>query len=313
MGRFILITGRMASGKSKVSELLRKKHYKVIDMDSEFKKYYQEPASFRDVVYNLGPWVLNEEGMIDTYKLLSVVFTRNDENAKRWRNDIMQAVMWPLLDSLSHFYSDNNCKEVIFLEAALTPELGWCRNYLSIDTVIMVKADEKIRMERLQARKNSDLLMMLDKTQDEKCLNIYKTDLMPVQSLDPPDVLSVIENNGTEEDLNDRLMEVLEKELNITHEEKLATYIRYLKECPTYCHDNAWCYSFFNCGGCTNCPFPCANQDKYYKKLNEKFIAEQKKANSAEKKWNEYIDAWADEYNQAQKETKEYYVTRTSK
>ena len=108
-------------------------------------------------------------------------------------------------------------------------------------------------------------------------------------------------------------MEVLEKELNITHEEKLATYIRYLKECPTYCHDNAWCYSFFNCGGCTSCPFPCANQDKYYKKLNEKFIAEQKKANSPEKKWNEYIDAWADEYNQAQKEAKEYYVTRTSK
>ena len=30
MGRFVLITGRMASGKSKVSELLRKKHYKVI-------------------------------------------------------------------------------------------------------------------------------------------------------------------------------------------------------------------------------------------------------------------------------------------
>ena len=61
------------------------------------------------------------------------------------------------------------------------------------------------------------------------------------------------------------------------------------------------------------CRLKCANQDKYYKKLNEKFIAEQKKANSPEKKWNEYIDAWADEYNQAQKETKEYYVTRTSK
>ena len=98
-----------------------------------------------------------------------------------------------------------------------------------------------------------------------------------------------------------------------THKEKLATYLRYLAECPTYCHDNAWCYSFFNCGGCVNCPFPCANQDKYYKKLHEKFIAEQKKANSKEKKWDEYIDAWADEYNQAQKEIKEYYVTRTAR
>ena len=40
--------------------------------------------------------------------------------------------------------------------------------------------------------------------------------------------------------------------LGITHEEKLATYLRYLKEAPSYCHDNAWCYSFFNLGGCNN-------------------------------------------------------------
>ena len=41
--------------------------------------------------------------------------------------------------------------------------------------------------------------MMLDKTQDEKYLNIYKSDIMPVQSMDPPDILSVIEKDGDKE------------------------------------------------------------------------------------------------------------------
>ena len=266
MGRFVLITGKMASGKSKVSELLRKKHYKVIDSDAEVKKLYEKPIVFQEIVNGLGPWVLNDKGHIDTSKLLSEVFTRTDEEVgKRWRNIVIQAVMWKFLDIQNRLYTDS--KEVIFIEAALTPELGWCRSYLSIYDVIMVKTDEKTRMDRLYSRPNHELLLKLDKTQDEKYLNLYKSDLMPASPIDPPDVLSVIENNGTEEYLNDRLMEVLEKELNITHEEKLATYIRYLKECPTYCHDNVWCYNFFNCGGCTVCPFPCANQDKYYKKV----------------------------------------------
>lgn len=43
MARFILITGMMGSGKSAVSELLRKKHYIVIDSDSEVKKLYEVP------------------------------------------------------------------------------------------------------------------------------------------------------------------------------------------------------------------------------------------------------------------------------
>ena len=270
MARFVLITGKMASGKSKVSELLRKKHYKVIDSDAEVKKLYEKPIVFQEIVNGLGPWVLDDKGHIDTSKLLSEVFTRTDEVGRRWRNIVTGSVMWEFLDIQNRLYTDS--KEVIFIEAALTPELGWCRSYLSIYDVIMVKTDEKTRLDRLYSRPNHELLSELDKTQDEKYLNLYKSDLMPASPIDPPDIMAVIENNGTEEDLNKRLMVILEKELNITHEEKLATYLRYLKECPTYCHDNAWCYSFFNCGGCDSCPFPCQSQDRNYERLNKEFL-----------------------------------------
>jgi dephospho-CoA kinase len=310
MARFVLITGKIGSGKSAVSELLRKKHYIVVDTDKEVKKLYAEDAEmFQSVVEQFGRASLNEDGSLNKAYLAEAMLSKDPEMQEKVET-ITNNVVLRLLQNLESFYEDWD--EVIFVEAALTKEVGWCRSYLSMHDVLMVKTDETLRQERLQKRENYEKTKQFEQLQSEDNLNVYRSYGLE-QPLDPPDNLIVVENNGSVEELNDRLMVVLEKELKLTHKEKLATYLRYLAECPTYCHDNAWCYSFFNCGGCVNCPFPCANQDKYYKKLHEKFIAEQKKANSKEKKWDEYIDAWADEYNQAQKEIKEYYVTRTAR
>ena len=310
MARFVLITGKIGSGKSAVSELLRKKHYIVVDTDKEVKKLYTEDAEmFQSVVEQFGRASLNEDGSLNKTYLVETMFSTDPEMQEKVEI-VTNNVVMRLLQNLERFYEDWD--EVIFVEAALTKEVGWCRSYLSMHDVLMVKTDETLRQERLQKRENYERTKHFEQLQSEDNLNMYRSYGLE-QPLDPPDNLIVVENNGSVEELNDRLMVVLEKELKLTHKEKLATYLRYLAECPTYCHDNAWCYSFFNCGGCVNCPFPCANQDKYYKKLQEKFIAEQKKANSKEKKWDEYIDAWADEYNQSQKEIKEYYVTRTAR
>ena len=310
MARFVLITGKIGSGKSAVSELLRKKHYIVVDTDKEVKKLYAEDAEmFQSVVEQFGRASLKEDGSLNKAYLAEAMLSKDPEMQEKVEI-VTNNVVMRLLQNLERFYEDWD--EVIFVEAALTKEVGWCRSYLSMHDVLMVKTDETLRQERLQKRENYEMTKQFEQLQSEDNLNMYRSYGLE-QPLNPPDNLIVVENNGSVEELNDRLMVVLEKELKLTHKEKLATYLRYLAECPTYCHDNAWCYSFFNCGGCVNCPFPCANQDKYYKKLNEKFIANQKKANSPEKKWNEYMDAWADEYNQAQKEIKEYYVTRTAR
>ena len=310
MARFVLITGKIGSGKSAVSELLRKKHYIVVDTDKEVKKLYAEDAEmFQSVVEQFGRASLNEDGSLNKAYLAEAMLSKDPEMQEKVEI-VTNNVVMRLLQNLECFYEDWD--EVVFVEAALTKEVGWCRSYLSMHDVLMVKTDETLRQERLQKRENYEMTKQFEQLQSEDNLNMYRSYGLE-QPLNPPDNLIVVENNGSVEELNDRLMVVLEKELKLTHKEKLATYLRYLAECPTYCHDNAWCYSFFNCGGCVNCPFPCANQDKYYKKLNEKFITEQKKANSKEKKWDEYMDAWADEYNQAQKEIKEYYVTRTAR
>ena len=301
MARFILITGMMGSGKSAVSELLRKKHYIVIDSDSEVKKLYEDPEIYQFIVSRLGKDYLDEYNKIDLKKM-RMVFA----NPTLFSEELMNRLLVKFTKNVDDKYL--NSKEVIFIEAALTTDIQKVRARLNIFDMVIVHASADIRHNRLITRTGyADMYMQnLEARQSFENLNSTTTGInVPTHSV------YHLENNGTLEELNTSVITALQN-LDITHNEKLATYIRYLKESPTYCHDNAWCYSFFNCGGCNNCPFPCKNIDRDYKKLHEKFIEEQKKANSKEKKWNEYMDAWADEYNQAQKDSKEFYITRTS-
>lgn len=300
MARFILITGMMGSGKSAVSELLRKKHYIVIDSDSEVKKLYEDPEIYQFIVSRLGKDYLDEYNKIDLKKM-RMVFA----SPTLFSEELMNRLLVKFTKNVDDKYL--NSKEVIFIEAALTTDVQKVRARLNIFDMVIVHASADIRHNRLIKRTGyADMYMQnLEDRQSFENLNSTITGISV-----PTHRVYHLENNGTLEELNTSVITALQN-LDITHNEKLATYIRYLKESPTYCHDNAWCYSFFNCGGCNNCPFPCKNIDRDYKKLNEKFIADQKKANSPEKKWHEYIDAWADEYNQAQKETKEFYITRS--
>lgn len=302
MARFILITGMMGSGKSVVSELLRKKHYIVIDSDSEVKKLYEDPEIYQFIVSRLGKDYLDEYNKIDLKKM-RMVFA----SPTLFSEELMNRMLVKFTKNVDDKYL--NSKEVIFIEAALTTDVQKVRARLNIFDMIIVHASADIRHNRLIKRTGyADMYMQnLEDRQSFENLNSTTTGINV-----PTHHVYHLENNGTLEELNTTVINALQN-LDITHDEKLATYIRYLKESPTYCHDNAWCYSFFNCGGCNSCPFPCKNIDRDYKKLNEKFIAEQKKANSPEKKWHEYIDAWADEYNQAQKETKEFYITRSDR
>lgn len=302
MARFILITGMMGSGKSAVSELLRKKHYIVIDSDSEVKKLYEDPEIYQFIVSRLGKDYLDEYNKIDLKKM-RMVFA----NPTLFSEELMNRLLVKFTKNVDDKYL--NSKEVIFIEAALTTDVQKVRARLNIFDMVIVHASADIRHNRLIKRTGyADMYMQnLEDRQSFENLNSTTTGINV-----PTRRVYHLENNGTLEELNTSVITALQN-LDITHNEKLATYIRYLKESPTYCHDNAWCYSFFNCGGCNSCPFPCKNIDRDYKKLNEKFIADQKKANSPEKKWQEYIDAWADEYNQAQKESKEFYITRSAR
>lgn len=262
MARFTLITGKMGSGKSAVSKKLRDKHYIVIDSDAEVKKIYNEPEIFCEIVKHF-PFVL-KDGALDMNYIRDTIL--DDDTADK--DYIMSLVIPRLLDKLTTKYEDS--KEMIFIEAALTQELGWCVNYLEIKNVIKVNVNEDLRKERLVNRGVSlEMQAKFDKIQDEKYIKEYWRDGSFIGNNDDLNVFD-INNDGTLKDLNNKLIEIQMK-LGMTHQEKLATYLRYLQEFPFYYSENAWCYSFYNSCGCNGCPFPCKSIDKDWKKLNESF------------------------------------------
>ena len=180
---------------------------------------------------------------------------------------IMSLVIPRLLDKLTTKYEDS--KEMIFIEAALTQELGWCVNYLGIKNVIKVNVNEDLRKERLVNRGVSlEMQEKFDKIQKDKYIIEYWCGGSLIGNNDDLNVYG-INNDGTLKDLNDKLIEILMK-LGMTHQEKLATYLRYLQEIPFYYPENAWCYSFYNSCGCKGCPFPCKFIDKDWKRLEER-------------------------------------------
>ena len=265
MARFTLITGKMGSGKSAVSKLLRDKHFIVIDSDSEVKEIYNEPNIFCELVKHF-PFIL-KDGALDMGYIRETILDEDTAD----KDYIMSLVIPRLLDKLTTKYEDN--KEMIFIEAALTPELGWCVNYLGIKNVIKVNVNEDLRKERLVNRGVSlEMQEKFDKIQDEKYIKEYWCAGSLIGNNGEMNIFD-INNDGTLKDLNDKLIEI-QKNLGMTHQEKLATYLRYLQEIPFYYPENAWCYSFYNSCGCKGCPFPCKAIDKDWKRLEERNKAE---------------------------------------
>lgn len=265
MARFTLITGKMGSGKSAVSKLLRDKHYIVIDSDSEVKSIYNEPEIFCELVKHF-PFVL-KDGALDMNYIRDTILDEDTAD----KDYIMSLVIPRLLDKLTTKYEDS--KEMIFIEAALTQELGWCVNYLGIKNVIKVNVNEDLRKEWLVNRGVSlEMQDKFDKIQKDKYIIEYWCAGSLLGNNDDLNVYG-INNDGTLKDLNDKLIEILMK-LGMTHQEKLATYLRYLQEIPFYYPENAWCYSFYNSCGCKGCPFPCKSIDKDWKRLEERDRAE---------------------------------------
>ena len=265
MARFTLITGKMGSGKSAVSKLLRDKHYIVIDSDSEVKSIYNEPEIFCEIVKHF-PFVL-KDGALDMNYIRDTILDEDTAD----KDYIMSLVIPRLLDKLTTKYDDS--KEMIFIEAALTQELGWCVNYLGIKNVIKLNVNEDLRKERLVNRGVSlEMQAKFDKIQDEKYINEYWCGGSLIGNNGEINIFD-INNDGTLKDLNDKLIDIQMK-LGMTHQEKLATYLRYLQEIPFYYPENAWCYSFYNSCGCKGCPFPCKAIDKDWKRLEERNKAE---------------------------------------
>lgn len=189
--KYIVITGQIASGKSSLAELIKKRDekYLVLDADDQIKELYKRGAELYKVLVNeFGDSILNEKGNISKSKLRKIVFL-NDENREKL-NSLTHPVILKNMVNLAK----NSDAEVVFLQIPLLNEsIDRLEKLIDIDEIWNVTANDEVRFKRLMERKGitEEIARRIMKIQSEFENESY-------------DILSV-ENNGDFEELKDKL------------------------------------------------------------------------------------------------------------
>lgn len=162
----IVITGTIASGKSSLSEILRKKGYKVIDSDKINRKLlekdqinYKEILSSKAFDEAFGGESLNKK------KLAKIIFT--DSKKRELINKITHKNIITYINSLIEKSKDKN----IFVEIPLFFQM---KEKFPCDYVWLVCANREVQIQRLMQRDKIDRDFAIKKIESQDYLSMKK-------------------------------------------------------------------------------------------------------------------------------------------
>ena len=140
----IAIVGNIASGKSTVENVLRKKGYKVFDSDIIAHEVLEDLSE--KIIEAFKDYDISENGRISRQKLGALVF--DDKNLKEKLENIVHP---EIKDRLKKIFEENKLEKYIFVSIPLLFEVGW-RNFF--DKILFIYTEDKIRLNRLMQRNN---------------------------------------------------------------------------------------------------------------------------------------------------------------
>lgn len=140
----IAIVGNIASGKSTVENVLRRKGYKVFDSDIIAHEVLDDLSE--KILEAFKDYDISENGKISRQKLGALVF--DDKNLKEKLENIVHP---EIKDRLKKIFEENKLEKYIFVSIPLLFEVGW-RNLF--DKILFIYTEDKIRLNRLMQRNN---------------------------------------------------------------------------------------------------------------------------------------------------------------
>ena len=147
----IAITGGIGAGKSSVSDIIRKLGYTVIDCDALSREVTAKGSPLLSYVEReLGSGLVDADGNFNRKAAASLVFS-DREKYLRFNRLVQTAIKIRMMDV---FYTKKleGRESLVFAEVPLLFEASWQEYF---DEVILVTADESVRIERV--RKRSDM------------------------------------------------------------------------------------------------------------------------------------------------------------
>ena len=194
MGKIIGITGGIASGKSTVTNFLRKQGFQVVDADAVVHQL-QKPCGrlFEALVQHFGQEIILENGELNRPLLASLIFSNTEERewSKRTQGEIIREELASLRDNLAQ------TEEIFFMDIPLLFE----QDYSSwFDQTWLVYVEPDVQMERLMKR-------------DQLSKDLAISRLSAQWPLEEKKGLAsqVIDNNGSQDQLLAQLNSLLER------------------------------------------------------------------------------------------------------
>ncbi len=187
----IALTGNIAAGKSVVEKILKDLNYPVIDTDKMVHDLFKNSEDLNIRLREaFGQFDIYTDELIDRKKLAKVVFS--DKKLLKTLENITHPFV---IDEVLKFFEQHSHENFTFVAVPLLYEVSW--SYL-FDKVILVAADDEIRMHRLMYRRN------LSQQDALKRMNAQISQEEKIKFAD-----FVIYNNTNYVDLNRQINEVL--------------------------------------------------------------------------------------------------------
>ena len=194
MVRIIGITGGIASGKSTVTEFLRRQGYQVIDADQVVHEL-QEPGGrlYQALLSTFGSSILQEDGRLDRPKLGAMIFGNSQllAQSSQIQNRLIREELAGRRDLLAE------TEDIFFMDLPLLFELQYEDWF---DQIWLVDVTEKTQLSRLMTRN------ALSQEEAEKRI---AAQLSLQEKRKRSDVL--IDNNGSLEETRQQLRDALQK------------------------------------------------------------------------------------------------------
>lgn len=145
MYKIIGLTGGIASGKTTVSDYLKKRGYVVLDADAYSKKTTAKNGpAIPAIIEAFGADIVSDAGELDRKKLGSIIF--NDADKRRELNEIVHPLIRKMMNADEEKYIQ---KGHVFLDIPLLFENGLNER---CDYVVTVFVDRDTQIKRLTAR-----------------------------------------------------------------------------------------------------------------------------------------------------------------
>lgn len=139
------LTGGIGSGKSTVAQIFKSLGVPVFNSDDEAKQIVNTHEEVKkQIITEFGEVYIN--GKLDNVKLAEIVFS--DEEALKKLNSIVHPAVGTMFKK---WVAENQQQPVLIKEAAILIESG---AYKELDKIILVKASEQTRIERVMKRNN---------------------------------------------------------------------------------------------------------------------------------------------------------------